>query len=96
MPMHDPPHPGDIVREACLRPLGLSVTAAADGLNVSRKTLSMLLNGHAGVSIEMAVRLSKGFGGSPDSWLRKQMLYDLWQARDLPHNIEVARFKRRS
>ena len=59
MPMHDPAHPGDIIREECLLPLGLSVTAAAEGLGVSRKTLSALLNGHAGVSPEMAIRLEK-------------------------------------
>jgi addiction module HigA family antidote len=60
MRMHDPPHPGEVIREACLKPLGLTVTAVADGLGVRRKTLSDLLNGHSGVSPEMAIRLEKG------------------------------------
>ena len=68
--MHNPPHPGEVIRELCLDPLGLTVTAAADGLGVARRTLSALLNGHAGISPEMAIRLSKAFGRSPESWLR--------------------------
>jgi addiction module HigA family antidote len=79
--MMNPPHPGEIIRELCLEPLGLSVTAAAEGLGVTRKTLSELLNGHSGISIEMAVRLSSGLGGSPESWLLQQNLYDLAHAR---------------
>jgi len=73
MRMHDPPHPGEVIRELCLEPLGLSLTKAADGLGVSRKALSELLNGHSGVSPKMAIRLSKAFGGSPESWLVQQM-----------------------
>lgn len=92
MAMYDPPHPGETIRENCLEPLGLTVTAAASGLGVSRKALSELLNGHAGISSEMAIRLSKAFGGSPESWLRKQMLYDLWQTRQRADKIKVARF----
>ncbi len=65
MQMHNPPHPGEAVREFCLEPLGLRVTRAAKGLGVSRKALSELLNGHSGVSPEMAIRLSKAFGGGP-------------------------------
>ena len=68
MPMLNPHHPGEVIRELCLDPLGLSVTVAAQGLGVTRKSLSELLNGHAGVSPEMALRLSMGFGGSPESW----------------------------
>ena len=79
MKMHNPPHPGEIIRDQCLEPLGLTVTAAAKGLGVTRKTLSELLNGHSGVSPEMAIRLSKAFGGAPETWLRLQMQYDLWQ-----------------
>jgi len=82
MPMHDPPHPGEIIRKDCLEPLGLTVTEAAEGLGVSRKHLSTLLNGHAGISPEMAIRLSKAFGGSPESWLTQQMQYDLRQVQE--------------
>ena len=93
MRMHDPPHPGEVIRELCLEPLGLSVTKAADGLGVSRKALSELLNGHSGVSPKMAIRLSKAFGGSPESWLVQQMQFDLWQALQRAHEIKVQTFK---
>ncbi len=93
MHMHDPPHPGEVIRELCLEPLGLSVTKAADGLGVSRKALSELLNGHSGVSPKMAIRLSKAFGGSPESWLVQQMQFDLWQALQRAHEIKVQTFK---
>ena len=82
---------GDASRELCIGPLGLTVTAAADGLGVSRKTLSELLNGRAGISPEMAIRLSKGFGGTAESWLRQQMLYDLAQAEQHADEIQVQR-----
>ncbi len=75
MEMYNPPHPGEVIRESCLDPLGLTVTAA--GLGVSRKALSELLNGKAGISPTMAIRLEKAFGGSAESWLRQQMQYDL-------------------
>ena len=78
MKMHNPPHPGEILKELCLEPLGVSVTRAAEALGVSRKTLSSILNGRAGISPEMALRLSKAFGTSPESWLNQQMQYDLW------------------
>jgi antitoxin HigA-1 len=91
MAMKNPPHPGAIIRELCIDPLGLTVTAAADGLGVSRKTLSELLNGRAGISPEMAIRLSKGFGGTAESWLRQQMLYDLAQAEQRADQIQVRR-----
>ena len=77
MQMKNPPHPGEIIRKDCIEPLGLSVTDAAEGLGVSRKHLSNLLNGHAGITPNMAIRLSKAFGGSPESWLTQQMQYDL-------------------
>lgn len=70
MPMKNLPHVGEIIRDLSLEPLGLSVTQAAAGLGVTRKTLSLLLNGHAGISPEMAVRLSKVFGRIPESWLQ--------------------------
>ena len=92
MPMHDPPHPGEIVRYECLEPLGLSVTRAAEGLGVTRQTLSDLVNESSGVSVEMAVRLSKAFGSTPETWLSMQMAYDLWQARDRAEDIQVERF----
>lgn len=91
MALHNPPHPGETVRDICLEPLGLTVTAAAKGLGVSRKALSDLVNGHAGISPDMAIRLSKAFGGSAESWLRKQMAYDLWRARQRADTIKVDR-----
>lgn len=81
MLMKNPPHPGRIVREDCLEPLGLSVTAAARILGVTRQALNNVVNGKAGISSEMAVRLAKAFGSTPDTWLRMQMNYDLAQAR---------------
>jgi len=93
MPMHNPPHPGGILRRQCLEPLGLSVTAAARGLGVTRQALSDLLNGNAGVSVEMAIRLAKAFGSSPETWLGLQMAYDLWQARTRSGRIHVRKFR---
>ena len=80
MKMHNPPHPGEVLRELCLRPLGLTVTATADALGVSRKTLSSILNGRSGISAEMAIRLSLAFETTAESWLNQQLQYDLWQA----------------
>jgi len=93
MAMKNPPHPGEVIRELCIDPLGLTVTAAAKGLGVSRKALSELLNGHSGISPEMAIRLSKAFGGSAESWLRQQMLYDLAQVQQKADSISVKRFE---
>lgn len=81
--MHDPPHPGEILREDYLKPLGLSVTAAAEALQVSRKTLSAVLNERAGISPSMAYRLAKALDTSPELWINLQAQYDLWQAREL-------------
>ncbi len=81
MAMVDPPHPGGIVRRECLAPLGLSVSKAAEGLGVSRQALSELVNEKSAVSVEMAIRLSKAFGSSPETWLGMQAAYDLWEAR---------------
>jgi addiction module HigA family antidote len=83
MLMHNPPHPGEIIKELCLDPLGLSVTEAADALGVSRKTLSAILNGRAGISPEMAVRLSIAFDTSAESWLNQQSQYELWHAEQV-------------
>ena len=93
MPMHNPPHPGALVKELCLAPLGLTVTEAATGLGVTRKTLSALLNGRAGISPAMAIRLSRAFGRSPESWLALQMQHDLWQATRQTRDIKVTRFR---
>ena len=81
MPMIDPPHPGRSVRENCLEPLGLSVTEAARVLGVARHTLSRVLNGHAGISPEMAIRLEKAGWSNAEFWLRRQIAYDLVRAR---------------
>ena len=91
MKMHDPPHPGEIIRTLCLEPLGLTVTQAAEALGVSRKTLSAILNGRAGISPEMAVRLSIAFGTSSESWLNQQTQYDLWHAERRRKKLRVAR-----
>ena len=90
--MHDPPHPGGIVRRQCLEPLGLSVTRAAAGLGVTRQALSELVNERTGVSVEMAIRLSKAFGSTPETWLGMQTAWDLRQARDRAAHIAVERF----
>jgi len=92
MVMHNPPHPGEVIKELCIEPLGLTVTEAAKGLGVSRKTLSALLNGRFGISPEMAIRLSKAFGGSPESWLIQQSQYDLWQVMQKKDEIKVKSF----
>ena len=92
MAMHNPPHPGGIVKRQCLEPLGLTVTRAAQGLGVTRQALSELVNGRTGISVVMAMRLSKAFGSTPETWLGMQMAYDLWQARDRAKEIAVERF----
>ncbi len=89
MKMHNPPHPGEVLRELCLRPLGLTVTAAAAALGVSRKTLSSILNRRSGVSAEMAIRLSLAFNTSAESWLNQQLQYDLWQAHRKRKSLRV-------
>jgi addiction module HigA family antidote len=91
MRMHNPPHPGEVLRELCLAPLGLTVTDAARALGVSRKTLSSILNGRAGISAEMAVRLSIAFNTTPESWLTQQVQYDLWQAERQRKALLVAK-----
>jgi antitoxin HigA-1 len=78
MNMHNPPHPGVILWEMYLEPLGLTVTDAAKALDITRQTLSELIHGKRGVSIEMAMRLAKAFSTTPERWLKLQMQYDLW------------------
>lgn len=92
MPMANPCHPGEIVKYECLEPLGLTVTKAAKGLGVTRQALSDVINGRAGVSVDMAIRLTKAFGSTPETWLGMQMAYDLWHARDKAKEIKVERF----
>jgi len=87
--MHNPRHPGEILRELCLEPLNITITDAAGALGVSRKTLSAILNGRAGISPEMAVRLSIAFGTSSESWLNQQTQYDLWQAEQGRDKLRV-------
>jgi addiction module HigA family antidote len=86
-----PPHPGKIIKALCLEPLGVTVTQAAEALGVSRKTLSAVLNGRAGISPEMAVRLSIAFGTSAESWLNQQTQYDLWHAEQRRKQLRVAK-----
>jgi len=89
MLMHNPPHPGEVLKELCLEPLGLTVTEAAKGLGISRKTLSAILNGKSGISPEMAVRLSIAFRTSSESWLNQQTQYDLWLAEQHRKELNV-------
>lgn len=91
MKMHNPPHPGEVLKALCLSPLNLTITEAARGLGVSRKTLSSILNGRAGISPEMAVRLSIAFNTSAESWLHQQLQYDLWHAERSRHRLHVAK-----
>ncbi len=90
--MKNPPHPGKLVKHDCLEPLGLTITKGAEILGVTRLTLSNLVNGKNGVSPEMAIRLSKAFGSSPEVWLGMQMDYDLAQAQKKAGKIKVKKF----
>ncbi len=87
--MYNPPHPGEVIKEMCFEPLALSITEAAKNLGVSRKTLSELINGRAGISPEMALRLAKAFNTTPESWLTQQMNYDLWVAKNKKKPLKV-------
>jgi addiction module HigA family antidote len=80
MLMHNPPHPGLVIKELCLEPLGISIAEAAKALGISRYTLSNLIHGKTGITPEMAVRLSIAFNTTSESWLKQQLQYDLWQA----------------
>jgi addiction module HigA family antidote len=91
MPMKNPVHPGRIVRHDCLEPLGLSVTEAAKALGVSRQALNNVVNGKAGISPEIAIRLTKAFGSTPEIWLHMQLAYDLSAARKRESKIKVQR-----
>ena len=89
MKMHNPPHPGEILRELCIEPLGLSITETAEALGITRKTLSSIINGRSGISPEMAVRLSLAFSTSSESWLNQQAQYDLWEAEKRRKKLNV-------
>ena len=91
MPMKNPVHPGRIVRHDCLDPLGLSVTEGARVLGVTRQALNNVVNGKSGISPNMAIRLSKAFGSTPDTWLRMQLAYDLAAALKRESKIKVRR-----
>lgn len=93
MRMHNPPHPGEVLREGWIEPLGLTVTAAAEALGVTRKTLSAILNGRSGISPDMALRLSRAFDTTAESWLSQQMQYDLWHAMQEKEHMKVKRIK---
>ncbi len=91
MPMKNPAHPGRIVAHACLEPLGLSVTEGAKILGVSRQALNNVIHGKSGISPEMAIRLTKAFGSTPETWLRMQLAYDLAAALKHERKIKVRR-----
>ena len=91
MPMKNPVHPGRVVRHDCLEPLALTVTEAAKVLGVTRQTLNNVIHGRSGISPQMAIRLSKAFGSTPETWLRMQLAYDLAQARKQEGKIKVHR-----
>ncbi len=93
MPMKDPPHPGRSIRNGCLEPLGLTVVQGAKILGVTRQTLSNVINGKSGISAEMAIRLTKAFGSTPEAWLGMQLAYDLAQARKNESKIKVRRLR---
>lgn len=93
MRMHNPAHPGELIKNDCLDAFGLSVTEGAKALGVTRQTLSNLVNKHAAISPEMAIRLEKAFGGSARAWLKMQMNYDLWEAQKNASNIRVKRYE---
>lgn len=91
MPMKNPAHPGRIVRHDCLEPLGLTVTAGAKVLGVTRQALNNIVNGKSGISPVMAIRLTKAFGSTEETWLRMQLTYDLAKARKDESKIKVQR-----
>lgn len=93
--MHNPPHPGGVIKRVCLQSLDLTVTEAAKHLGVERNTLSRLINEKAGISADMAVRLAAAFGGSAESWLRQQANYDLWHAQQRMKKLKISRIDRK-
>lgn len=87
MKMYNPPHPGEVLQGLWLEPMDVTVTRAAEALGISRQSLSKIVNGSRAITPEMAVRISRAFGGTPESWLGHQAAYDLWrieQNREVP------------
>ena len=93
MAMKNPPHPGSVFRQVCINPIGMTVTDAATHLGVSRGQLSNVVNGRSGISPEMAVRISKVFGGSAQIWCRMQAAYDLARTLERADTIKVGRLR---
>ena len=93
MSKKNPVHPGEIIRHDCLEPLELSITSGAKVLRVSRQTLNNIVNEKTGISPEMAIRLSKAFGSTPETWLQLQLAYDLARARQRENEIKVKRYE---
>ena len=94
MQMHNPPHPGKVLRKLCLEPLGLSIAKAAAALDVNPSALSNLLNGRTSLTPEMAIRLSIAFETTAESWMNQQVQYDLWQAKQRSGKFRVTRLTR--
>ena len=94
MAMFNPPHPGRSILHDCLEPLGLTITAGAKVLGISRQSLDKVINGRGGISPEMAIRLTKAFGSDAETWLKMQLAYDLFQARQREHKIHVSHYQR--
>lgn len=92
MRMHNPPHPGKVLKELYMKPLNLTITEVAGGLNVSRKSLSEIINGKYGISPDMAIRLAKAFATTPESWLNLQQQYDIWLAKKKQSNLKIRIF----
>jgi antitoxin HigA-1 len=90
MTMHNPAHPGEVLKELFIEPLGLSVTEAAERLGVARKTVSKIVNGHGVITAEMALRLEIVFGSTAQTWLNMQAAYDLWHIKDLRKSLRVS------
>ena len=93
MKMHNPPHPGEVIKGLWLDPMGISIAAASRALGISRKTLSKIINGNGSVTPEMAVRLSIALGSSPESWIGHQVTYDLWQVEQHINELHVKPLK---
>ncbi|MHB8481273.1 MAG: HigA family addiction module antitoxin [Nitrospiria bacterium] len=91
MEMHNPSHPGEVLKDVCLKAHNLTITEASKALGVTRKALSELLNGHTRLSLDMAMRISIVFGGTPESWLRIQLQYDAWQLKKSKKKYKLKR-----
>ncbi len=90
MKMHNPPHPGEVLNELCLKPLGMSITEAAERLGVARKTISGIINGHGSITPEMALRLEIVFGSTAQTWLNMQTAFDLWHIKEKRKELSAA------